>query len=73
MNQLGVLDDLLYLGLGAIAPHVIFAYHVVQARSFARAVDNVPEYFFLALGAHVATEKYLPQRRRAGALVILGH
>ena len=73
MDELGVFDDLLYLALGAIAAHVIFPYDVVQERAFVRAVDNVPEYLLLTLGAHVAAEEYLPQRRRVGALVFLGH
>src|SRR5215210_672988 len=73
MDELGVADDFVYLGLRAVASHVVLTYDVVQGCALVDAVDDVPEYLLLALGANVAAEEYLPERRPVGALVPVGH
>ena len=57
MDELGGVDDLVYLGLGAVAAYVGFLHYVVQRRALVHAVDDVPEYLLLPLGADVATEE----------------
>src|SRR5215210_8796002 len=73
VDELGVVNDLVYLGLRAVASHVVLTYDVVQGCALVDAVDDVPEYLLLALGANVAAEEYLPERRLAGTLVPVGH
>jgi hypothetical protein len=63
LHELGVVDDLVYLALGAVAAHVIFAYDFVQPHVLVHAVDDVLEYLLLALGvAGLAEEHPLEQR-----------
>jgi len=49
MNQLGVVDDSLYLALGAVAAYIVFLHDVVQTHVLLHAMDDVLENLLLAL------------------------
>src|ERR687894_686585 len=64
-DELGAVDDLRYLGLGAVATHVFFLEHLLEGHVLAYAADDVLEDVLLALrerGGSRAAEEPLPKR-----------
>jgi hypothetical protein len=57
VNEFGGVDDLVYLGLRAVAAYVVLLNDIVQGRALVHTVDDVPEYLLLPLGADVAAEE----------------
>src|SRR5215213_1868776 len=68
-NKLGVVLDLVYLALGAVAPHIGLPEHLRKSGVLVYPVDDVAEDLLLPLRpARVAREEELPQQG-----VFLGH
>src|SRR5215217_3625882 len=67
--QLGVDEDLLYLGLGAVAAHVLLLEHLSEAGSPLQAVDDVLEDLLLTLrlgSFSRAADQRIPERPLLG-------
>src|SRR5215210_1693322 len=61
VDQLGVVDDLVYFGLGAVALHISLCEHLVEVSVLVYAVDEVPQDLLLPLGSIRVAEEELPE------------
>src|SRR5215212_4948556 len=69
MNELGVGTDLIYLALGAVAPHIRLFENLVEGGVLIYAMDDVAKNFLFPLGPTRVT----PKEELAQQGVLLGH
>src|SRR5215218_9107846 len=63
VDEFGVVADLVYLDLRAVASHVGLLEHLPEIRVLVYAVDDVPQYFLLPLGSTRVAKENLPEDR----------
>jgi hypothetical protein len=61
VDELGVVVDLVYLVLGAIAPHVMLLKYLLEVRVLGYAVEDVAEDLLLPLGSTRVAKEELPE------------
>jgi hypothetical protein len=62
LDELRVVENVLYLFGGGVAANVLFLHYISQVRPLADAVADVLKYLLFSLGTGPAAKEYLPER-----------